>query len=216
MPLLPPAWPYPCQFSEIGIIPIPNTRRRHSPPPASHAPHRRPGQERQVQAAVDACRAAARQVAGWRPEILVLSSPHTVLYADYFHISPCAGASGSMAAFGAPQTRLGVKYDAALRQELIQQARRRAYRPGRRGSETRPWTTALSCPSISSKRPEYIVPSRVPDCQVFLLYITISFGNVFPNRRPNRATGQSSSPAAISPISCGMAAPTAIPGGAGI
>ncbi len=79
-------------------------------------------QERQVQATIDAYRAAAKQVAGWRPEVLVISSPHTVMYADYFHISPGEGAAGSMAAFGAPQTCLEVKYDTQLRQELIRQA----------------------------------------------------------------------------------------------
>lgn len=80
------------------------------------------GQERQVQATIDAYRAAARQVADWMPEVLVISSPHMVMYADYFHISPGAGASGSMASFGAPQTRLEVKYDTELRQELVRQA----------------------------------------------------------------------------------------------
>ena len=67
------------------------------------------GQERQVQATIDAYRAAAKRVAEWTPEVLIVSSPHTVLYADYFHISPGPGASGSMASFGAPQTRLEVK-----------------------------------------------------------------------------------------------------------
>ena len=80
------------------------------------------GQERKVQATTDAYRAAARQVAEWKPEVLIISSPHTVMYADYFHISPSAGASGSMASFGAPQTRIEVRYDAELRQELICQA----------------------------------------------------------------------------------------------
>ena len=80
------------------------------------------GQERQVQDTIDAYRAAARQVADWRPEVLAISSPHTIMYADYFHISPGAGASGSMASFGAPQTRLEVKYDAELRQEVVRHA----------------------------------------------------------------------------------------------
>ena len=80
------------------------------------------GQERQVQATINAYRAAARQVADWKPEILVISSPHAVMYADYFHISPGAGASGSMASFGAPQTSLEVKYDTELRRALVQQA----------------------------------------------------------------------------------------------
>ncbi len=80
------------------------------------------GQERSVQATIDAYRDAAKQAADWDPEVLIVTSPHTVMYADYFHISPGVGASGSMAAFGAPQTRLRAKYDAELRQEMIRQA----------------------------------------------------------------------------------------------
>ena len=80
------------------------------------------GREVEVQATIDAYRAAAKQVAAWVPEVLILTSPHTVMYADYFHISPGKGASGNMSAFGAPQTRLEVQYDTALRQELIRRA----------------------------------------------------------------------------------------------
>ena len=91
------------------------------------------GQERQVQATIDAYRAAAKQVADWKPDVLVITSPHTILYADYFHISPGAGAAGSMAAFGASQTRLEVKYDAELRQELVRQAETAGLRAGTLG-----------------------------------------------------------------------------------
>lgn len=80
------------------------------------------GREAEVQATIDAYHAAAKQVAAWAPEVLIVTSPHTVMYADYFHISPGTGASESMASFGAPQTQLSVKYDAELRQELIRRA----------------------------------------------------------------------------------------------
>ena len=91
------------------------------------------GQERRVQSTIDAYRAAAQQVVKWKPEVLIVSSPHTVMYADYFHISPGAGASGSMASFGAPQTRLEVRYDAELRQELIRRAEAAGLRAGTLG-----------------------------------------------------------------------------------
>lgn len=80
------------------------------------------GQEARVQATIDAYHAAARRVAAWDPEVLVIASPHIVMYADHFHIPPGPGASGSMAAFGAPQTQIEVKYDIELRQALIHQA----------------------------------------------------------------------------------------------
>ena len=91
------------------------------------------GREREVQATIDAYRAAARQVAAWVPEVLIVSSPHCVMYADYFHISPGAGASGDLSAFGAFQPRLEVKYDGLLRRELIRRAEAAGLRAGTRG-----------------------------------------------------------------------------------
>ena len=93
------------------------------------------GQERGVQATIDAYRAAAKQAAAWAPEVLIVVSPHTVMYADYFHIAPGSGASGDMSAFGAPQTRLEVRYDAELRQELIRQAEADGIQAGTLGEQ---------------------------------------------------------------------------------
>ena len=67
------------------------------------------GQEREVQATIDAYRAAAKQAAAWEPEVLIVTTPHLVMYADYFHISPGKGVSGDMSAFGAAQTRLAAE-----------------------------------------------------------------------------------------------------------
>ena len=80
------------------------------------------GQERGVQSTIDAYRAAARQVAAWGPEVLVVTTPHLVMYSDYFHISPGKEATGDMSAFGAPLTKLETVYDAELRGEIIRQA----------------------------------------------------------------------------------------------
>ena len=91
------------------------------------------GQELDVQATIDAYRAAARQAAEWDPEVLIITSPHTVMYTDYFHISPGKGASGDMSAFGAPQTRLEARYDGELRDEVIRQAEAANIRAGTLG-----------------------------------------------------------------------------------
>ena len=93
------------------------------------------GQEREVQITIDTYRAAAKRAAAWAPEVLIVASPHAVMYADYFHISPGAGASGSMASFGAPQTRLDAVYDAGLRQELVRQAEAAGTRAGTLGEK---------------------------------------------------------------------------------
>ena len=93
------------------------------------------GKEREVQATIDAYRAVARQVAEWNPEVLIVTSPHTAMYADYFHISPGKGATGDMSAFGAPQTRFAAQYDGELRDEVIRQAEAANVRAGTLGEK---------------------------------------------------------------------------------
>ena len=77
------------------------------------------GLEQEVQTTIDAYRTVAKQVAAWNPEVLIVTSPHQIMYADYFHISPGRGATGDMSAFGAAQTKLQVEYDEVLRDEII-------------------------------------------------------------------------------------------------
>ena len=77
------------------------------------------GREQEVQTTIDAYWTVAEQVAAWNPEVLIITSPHQVMYADYFHISPGRGATGDMSAFGASETKMVVEYDAPLRDEII-------------------------------------------------------------------------------------------------
>lgn len=91
------------------------------------------GREQEVQSTIDAYRTVAKQVAAWEPEVLIITSPHQVMYADYFHIAPGQGAIGDMSAFGAGQTKLGVEYDAQLRDELIRRAESAGLRAGTLG-----------------------------------------------------------------------------------
>ena len=78
--------------------------------------------EREVAATDRAMRIAAETVARWQPEVLIVTSPHTILYRDYFHISPGNDACGDMSRFGTPEVQIGVHYDSTLRQEIIQRA----------------------------------------------------------------------------------------------
>ena len=68
------------------------------------------GREQEVQSTIDAYWTAAKQVAAWEPEVLIITSPHQIMYADYFHISPGQGAAGDMSAFGTAQTKLRLEH----------------------------------------------------------------------------------------------------------
>ena len=91
------------------------------------------GREREISATGQAMRAAAEEVARWNPDVLIVSSPHTILYGDYFHIAPGDGATGNMSAFRAPQVRIEVQYDAPLRREIIRWAQAASLEAGTLG-----------------------------------------------------------------------------------
>lgn len=91
------------------------------------------GREREIAATDRAMRAAAEQVAQWKPDVLIVASPHTILYGDYFHIAPGKAAAGDMSAFGAPQVRIQVAYDDLLRDEIVRRAQQADLKAGTLG-----------------------------------------------------------------------------------
>lgn len=72
------------------------------------------GREREVSATIRAYERVAEQIAELKPETIIISSPHSVMYYDWFHISPRKGAVGSFADFGAPEVTFNEEYDAEL------------------------------------------------------------------------------------------------------
>lgn len=91
------------------------------------------GREKEIAATGRSMRAAADQVAGWKPDVLIVASPHTILYGDYFHIAPGKAAVGDMTAFGAPQVRIQVEYDTLLRDEIVRRAQQADLKAGTLG-----------------------------------------------------------------------------------
>ena len=63
------------------------------------------GSENQVEKTIKAYEKVADEIAALKPETIIISSPHSIMYSDYFHISPGSGAVGSFADFGAPQVK---------------------------------------------------------------------------------------------------------------
>ncbi|MBR5702288.1 MAG: MEMO1 family protein, partial [Oscillospiraceae bacterium] len=72
------------------------------------------GSEEQITETTRAYEEVASQIADLRPETIIITSPHSVMYADYFHISPGDRAKGSFRAFGAPEVKFSENYDTEL------------------------------------------------------------------------------------------------------
>lgn len=91
------------------------------------------GEQLRIQKTIDAYREAAKRISAMRPETIVIISPHSTMYKDYFHISPGNHAEGSFSQFGYPEIRLEAHYDAALAAEIENEAHRSSIMAGRSG-----------------------------------------------------------------------------------
>ena len=92
------------------------------------------GEEKGIQATIGAYEAAARFIADLNADTVIISSPHSILYSDYFHISPGPSAKGSMARFGAPQVKFSVNYDEELVRAIDEAAKQAGIAAGTLGN----------------------------------------------------------------------------------
>ena len=69
------------------------------------------GGEKQIQKTTDAYERVADEIAKIAPETIIITSPHSIMYSDYFHISPGKGAKGSFARFNAKEIAFEEEYD---------------------------------------------------------------------------------------------------------
>lgn len=76
------------------------------------------GEEKKIQKTIDAYTEAARRIAGLKPETIIITSPHSTIYADYFHISPGRNAKGDFGGYRAPQVSFNETYDTELAQAI--------------------------------------------------------------------------------------------------
>ena len=93
------------------------------------------GSEKQIEKTIKAYERVADQIAALKPETIIVSSPHCVMYSDYFHISPGSGAVGSFADFGVPQVKFDVSYDEELVKVICARAEEAGFPAGTLGEK---------------------------------------------------------------------------------
>lgn len=119
------------------------------------------GEEKKIQSTIKACRKAAALVAAARPDTVVITTPHSALYADWFHISPGESASGSFAGFGAADVRISVRYDTAFVEALSRRAREQGVPAGTQGQKSKKLDHATMIPLIFLR--EALGEENMPD-----------------------------------------------------
>ncbi len=76
------------------------------------------GEEEKISVTIKAYHRAAEEVGRLKPDTIILSSPHQVMYADYFHISPGKEAKGDFRQFRAGKVEIKIKYDSEFIEAL--------------------------------------------------------------------------------------------------
>ena len=92
------------------------------PHPPMIVPEIGKGSEREIPETIRAYERVVDEVARLEPDTLIIISPHSVMYADYFHISPGRSASGSFRQFRAPGVRFSEQYDTELVKRICELA----------------------------------------------------------------------------------------------
>ena len=122
------------------------------PHPPMIVPQVGKGSEKQITKTVRAYEAVAEEIAALKPETIIISSPHSVLYADYFHLSPGKSAAGDFGRFGAPQVSFRETYDTELGKGSAASRRRRISPRERWANGTGILTTERWCRCSLSNR----------------------------------------------------------------
>ena len=91
------------------------------------------GSEAQITATTEAYQRVAEEAAALKPETIIISSPHSIMYSDYFHISPGKSAKGSFRQFRAPEVSFRESYDTELVSEICRLADADGLRAGTLG-----------------------------------------------------------------------------------
>ena len=91
------------------------------------------GEEKKIRKTTEAYEKAAALAAELKPDTIVLTSPHSVMYADYFHISPGKAAQGDLRKFRAAQVRIRTDYDREFTAALERLAEENDFPAGTQG-----------------------------------------------------------------------------------
>ena len=95
------------------------------------------GGEAEIEETTKAYERVAEEIAALKPETIIITSPHSIMYADYFHISPRDSAKGSFISFGAPEVSFRETYDTNLVEAICDLAAESDFPAGTMGERDR-------------------------------------------------------------------------------
>lgn len=80
------------------------------------------GQEIKIEKTIKAYNNIAKMIGELKPDTIVVTTPHSIMYSDYIHISPGKGAKGDFGEFGEPDVKFEAFYDKEFVNKLTELA----------------------------------------------------------------------------------------------
>lgn len=104
------------------------------------------GQEKEIQKTVDSIDTISREIADIKPDIIIITSPHCIVYSDYFYISPGKYSEGSFGSFGAPDVKIKTEYDEEFIKSLSDESKQSGIYAGTMGQRDKTLDHATMIP----------------------------------------------------------------------
>jgi len=107
------------------------------------------GEEKKTEKTVKSYEEVAEAIYDIKPQTVIITSPHSVMYGDYFHISPRKSARGDLSRFRAPEISFNIDYDTDFVKVLSNIASREGIPAGTLGEEDKSLDHGTTVPLYS-------------------------------------------------------------------
>ena len=95
------------------------------------------GEERQIQKTIDAYDKVAKEISDIKPDTIIVTTPHSIIYSDYIHISPGKKAKGDFGDFGYRDLAIETEYDEDLAIKISKEAENQGISAGSLGERNK-------------------------------------------------------------------------------
>ncbi|HPV69678.1 MAG TPA: AmmeMemoRadiSam system protein A [Bacilli bacterium] len=123
-----------------------NLRAYFVPHPPLIIPEIGRGDEQAIKATIAAYQQVAKEIAAYKPDTIVIISPHALTYEDYFHIEGGLSSRGNFADYKAPQISFNVAHDVDYVKKLASFAKKTTFPAGTDGRANNPLDHATMIP----------------------------------------------------------------------
>ena len=119
------------------------------------------GEEERVSLTIESYQKVADQIAELKPETIIITSPHTLCFTDYFYISSHSIMKGSFERFGAKEVSFEEEIDQELVEEIEKLSKEKNFPAGRVDKEVEL--------DHGTMVPLYFIRKKLPKCKIIVI-----------------------------------------------